>query len=266
MTWNILHDGIWNLSAPWSARRHLVARIIRDARPDVACLQEASLRQAGDLEHDLPEYEILAGPVSGATVLRGWTAKAAPLAKAIFRDFYEAGEMCPILLRRERATPIEVGSFILDDAPTPRAVNWARIRTADGADCFVSSTHLGLAPWYALRNARALVHALDRMWNGLPQILAGDFNALPQWPVVRSIVARGQSRVPPFHDAWTEASARAGRGRTYHWGFGLPGPRLDYVFVRPRGLVKSAGVAPEDVTRPFPSDHMPVLVELEFPE
>ena len=65
MTFNVLHSSVRSPAGPWSMRRPLVARTIRAARPDVACLQEVSEIQLADLTRDLPEYEVVPGARSG---------------------------------------------------------------------------------------------------------------------------------------------------------------------------------------------------------
>ena len=274
-TFNVLHESMRNFSARWSARRPLVSETIRSIEPDIACLQEVSPRQLGDMKLDLAEYDFIEGTSSGATKLPAWASGMVPAARLVLGDFYDAGELCPILMRRGRVHATQRGSFWVSPHPersgtflggtrTPHIVNWARVEDSSGQQgCFVYNTHLGLVPWTARRTAEELIGRLDQDWNNEPQILVGDFNSTPTGPVIRALLGNRKGGLPAFHDAWVEARLRDGPGHTYHWAFGLPGPRLDYILVRPLCPVLSATTLVKR-GRVFASDHAALTVDLEL--
>lgn len=149
MSFNILHSSFRNVAGAWEARRPLVVRTIRDAAPDVVCVQEASALQIADLTRELPGYTVIAGATSGPTsaplwwlsaaailalgwwlagrsrartrarsTLRIFTASGALLSLAalgVIRllqgDFVDQGEHCPILVRAERFASDRHGTF-----------------------------------------------------------------------------------------------------------------------------------------------------------
>ena len=273
-TFNVLHESMRNLAASWATRRPLVAETIRSIEPDVACLQEVSVRQLEDMRLDLAEYDFIEGMASGATKLPSWAPGMVPVARWILGDFYDAGELCPILLRRGRFLATQHGTFWVSQHPegsgtflggtrTPHNVNWARVQDSSGQQgCFVYNTHLGLVPWTARRTAEELIGRLDRDWNHEPQILTGDFNSTPAGPVMRALLENRKGGPPTFNDAWIEARRRSGNGRTYHWGFGLPGPRLDYILVRPLCPVLNAATSSVRTGRVFASDHAAFTVSI----
>jgi endonuclease/exonuclease/phosphatase family metal-dependent hydrolase len=117
-------------------------------------------------------------------------------------------------------------------------------------------------PWTGGRTAGELLAILDRDWRDEAQILAGDFNSLPSWPLVRSLTAERASGMPPLRDAWRDASVRTGSQGTFHWGFGFPGPRLDYILVRPRCTVSSATTHASRIDGVFASDHAALVAEV----
>jgi len=275
MTFNILHESVRNLAAPWARRRPSVSGTIRSGRPDVACFQEVSPRQLEDLTQDLEEYEVLPGVASGATKLLPWVPGLYSVGRLVLGDFFDRGELCPILLRRGRVEMLDHGSVFSPPrhdgagrapllSPTPHVVTWARVRTQSGATCVVYNTHRGLLPWTGSRVAGELLEILDRDWRDEPQILVGDFNAPPSWPLVRSLTAKGNGGIPPLRDAWRDAAVRTGPAGTFHWGFGFPGPRLDYILVRPRCRVTNAAVLASRIDGAFPSDHFALVAELEL--
>jgi endonuclease/exonuclease/phosphatase family metal-dependent hydrolase len=274
-TFNVLHESMRNFSARWAARRPLVAETIRSIEPDIACLQEVSSRQLEDLRLDLPAYDFIEGTASGATKLPAWASGMVPAARLVLGDFYDAGELCPILMRRGRVHAAQHGSFWVSQHPegsrtflggtrTPHIVNWARVEDSSGQQgCFVYNTHLGLVPWTARRTAKELIERLDRDWNHEAQILVGDFNSTPAGPVIRALLQSRSGGLPAFHDVWVEARLRDGPGSTYHWAFGLPGPRLDYILVRPPYPVLSASTASVRRGHIFASDHHALTAELD---
>jgi len=275
MTFNILHDAVRNLAAPWGARRDAVAGTVRGADPDVACLQEVSPRQLDSLMEALPEYDFLPGIPTGPTRVPRWAAGIVVLARPILGDYMDRGELCPILIRKGRLSSVEHGSARLsftqeglgpawDDFPTPHVLTWARLQGGAGSAFTVHNTHLGILPWNWARTAKELLSILGRDWHGEPQILAGDFNTLPWGPLVRLLRDGGDDPTKGFHDAWLEARKREGRAWTFHWGVGWSGPRLDYIMVRPQSKVSKAMTLGTRTDRVFPSDHFAVAADLEL--
>jgi len=202
-------------------------------------------------------------------------ALSVALARYVLGDFLDSGERCPILLREGRVACAEDGSFwvsrqpdrpgsTLPGSPTPHIVHWARLtEPRGGRACVVFNTHLGVVPWTARATAEALFAGLGRVSRGEAQILAGDFNATPNGALVRSLTAGGGGR-DALHDTWAEAARREGSGGTFHWGMGAPGPRIDYILVRPGERVRSATTKSAPAGSPHASDHDALLVELEI--
>ena len=263
MTFNVLHDDVRTLMPSWRSRREAVAGAIDSARPDVACLQEVSPRQLGDLSLDLGGYQVFPGTLSGGTTLTGWTRAGAILGRFLLGDFFDQGAHCPIFVRNGSGVPIDSRTFRLTaHSPTPHIVNWVRIRLPSEALLDVFSAHLGLLRGRTKSVPDGLLRLLDERWNGT-QILAGDFNALPSGPLVRSLTGTANARAHAFQDGWEGARSGA-RGGTFHWGLGLPGPRLDYVLVRPPCTIDSVRIAGARVGHILPSDHYAVVADLRI--
>ena len=126
----------------------------------------------------------------------------------------------------------------------------------------VFSTHLRLVRGRTSGTPDGLLRLLDDHWSGT-QILAGDFNALPSGPLLKSLIGVGAPRARAFQDVWTGTRSGA-RGGTLHWGLGLPGPRLDYVLVRPPCTIDSVRIAGTRGGRILPSDHYAVVADLHI--
>jgi endonuclease/exonuclease/phosphatase family metal-dependent hydrolase len=265
-TLNVLHDGVRSVAAPWRERRARVVELILDLEPDVLCLQEVSAGQLDDLKQDLPDYEVVAGEASGPIVLPAWPAIIAMPAHLLLGDYFKAAELCPILLRRDSLRATASGSVKLRTPRPARAfkahsLTWVRAETRSGFTFEVANTHLGILPWRARASGRELLAAMNELRTQHPQILTGDFNSRPSGGVLRELSDDGDPA--GFRDAWSEASRRDGGGSTFHWGLGLPGPRIDYVLSRPGLRPRSAKVSGPERGKPRVSDHWAMTVEYE---
>ena len=270
VTFNIAHSSVVNLLGPWSARRALVVDVIHRARADVVCLQEVSERQHADLIEDLRDIECISGPASGATRLPFVLQPAAPVLRLALGDFMYSGERCPIFLRRERFRSAESGAaeiLPLSGAPsagTPHLLHWVRAEDArDATRVAFFNTHLGLLPWRAREGARRLLDAIAAEADGRRDVLTGDFNSTPRGITLRTLLFDPGTGEGRYVDAWRTARERSGPDWTFHAGFGVGGPRIDYVLVRPGTEVASARVIPGRAGTRLASDHCALVVELE---
>lgn len=126
----------------------------------------------------------------------------------------------------------------------PRSVAEAVVRVGDLEVSFLVA-HLAAWGWF-LRKTRVeqmkVIAGLTKSRTG-PYILVGDFNAPPGAKEICEFVANSHLRVCDSHDEPTYATLRQ---------------RLDYVFSDPGWETVRAGVV-----RTGPSDHWPLLVEME---
>lgn len=266
-TFNVLHDSVRNPLPRWPTRRPRAMETLRALEADVLCLQEVSPRQLEDFAQDLPEYEVLAGEETGGTTLAGWATLTRVPARFMLGEFFDRGERCPILLRRGVGRRVDTGCVRLEahrtDFSTPHLVNWARIELSKGRTVGVYNTHLALVRGRTPGAARHLLELLDARWSGGVQILAGDFNARPTGAVLRTLTNPREHGPPSFVDTWCRSERRADGG-TFHWGLSLPGPRLDYILVRPSCDVASVTVSRSRNGGSEPSDHYAVTAELRL--
>ena len=91
-------------------------------------------------------------------------------------------------------------------------------------------------------------------------MLVGDFNCLPESEPYKEIESGEQLR-----DAYRLTEKRTGPNSTWS-GFRavVPNRRIDYVFVNKTTLVNSHLIDPQKVNGRFPSDHLPVIVNLSL--
>jgi endonuclease/exonuclease/phosphatase family metal-dependent hydrolase len=253
---------IWNVSGDWAARRHAILAVLREAEPDIVCLQEVVASDRGN------QAEWLAAELGGGTQ---WTFAGVPVSMADARFGNAILSRWPIEVESSGKLPYEP-----DDRDTPRLVVHAR---TGGVDVF--STHLAWQLHDAAlreRQVRALVAYVAENADSaaaVGPVLAGDFNAEPDSTAIRYLCGLtsldGTSTY--FQDAWRLAGD-GGPGLTWsrrndHAAEdNEPDRRLDYVLSWFRGR-SGAGrplacqvIADTPVEGVWPSDHFGVLAVL----
>jgi endonuclease/exonuclease/phosphatase family metal-dependent hydrolase len=239
----------------WPDRRPLVARVIRDAGPDVIGTQEGVYSQLKDMADDLDGYD--------------WIG--------LGRDGGSRGEFMAVFYRSGRLEPVAFDHFWLSDTPAVigsttwgnsnrRMVTWVRFREkATGAEFAVWNTHFDHEVQRAREKSAELLRLkLAEQAPGLPVILLGDFNAPAGANPAYTLLTEGGG----LEDAWLRARRREGEGEGTFNGFGQNphgAARIDWILVSPGVEVASAAVVTTRVQEQYPSDHYPVTAELRLP-
>ncbi len=78
MTYNVLYATAQSPAGAWPDRRKIGVVLIRRWRPDLVGLQEPTAEQVRELADALPEYEVLAGPLTGPSRTYAWAALFSP--------------------------------------------------------------------------------------------------------------------------------------------------------------------------------------------
>jgi len=258
ITWNILRGGENGLPwqhSNWPARKHALASVLREAQPDIFCVQEARPGQVAFLERTLPDHQRV----------------------GVGRDDgRDSGEHCAIYFRRDRFERIDSGTFWLQEPtdqparPGPwaqrggtgglspwvkRICTWVRLRDrASGRTLCVYNTHQYLTEASQLSAARII---RDHIKAGNPSdaiMLAGDFNAGPDAPS-RRLFADVDLR-----ETTALAGKQAGPPTYQLYGVGLGS--LDGILVGPGWRVGRHAVVDVKPGGVFPSDHFGVLADL----
>ena len=244
MTWN-LKNPVDTDARAWPARRPLVAEQLRRAGADVIGTQEGHFSQLREIAADSGRYEIVgAGREGGGR-----------------------GEWSAVLYDPGVVTPLDQGHFWLSDTPEQvgsvspgwgntvvRMANWVRFRTAAG-ELLWFNTHLDHRSATAReRGAALLADRLATFDPALPVVLSGDFNCTPDTTPYQILTGAGLT------DAWS------GPAQGTYGGWRAPGPdsdRIDWILTRGVGVLGVRIGDYHDGDR-WPSDHVPVLVELDL--
>ncbi len=259
MTFNIRYNNPNDGQDAWPNRKSMVADLIRE-HADIAGLQEAQLDQIQDLEKQLPEF--------------AWYGVGR-------NDGQQSGEFCPVFYRRDRFELLQKETRWLSETPEiPGSKSWdtaiTRLVTIvqlqdreSGAKCFFLNTHLDhLGAVAREKGADLIKQQLGRLEGKLPVIVTGDFNCTPdQKPYAVMTAPNNRNPAAKLVDT-RSVSQQPPQGPDSTWsGFRevVPGRRIDFVFVGPGVEVRSHRTLGDRVQGRFPSDHLPVVVELALP-
>lgn len=240
----------------WAARRDGVAAIIKKDAADFVGTQEAFRQMIDDVRERAPGYgEIGVGRDDGKT----------------------KGEYSAILYRTEAWEVKTSGTFWLSDTPevvasttwgnnVTRVCTWGHFHSrASAAEVFVFNAHLDHESQPAREKSTALIlQRIRAIESKVPVIVTGDFNATPDNPAVKTMLAGP----PVFTDAWLalHKDAQPAESGTFHAFSGRrDGGRIDYIFAGPGITPLDAAILNEAKDNKWPSDHYPVRATLRLP-
>lgn len=279
-TYNIRYDnpGDRRTGNAWAQRAPVVAGLIRFHDFDIVGTQEGFRHQVDDLIRLLPEHACSThGRDDGA-------AKGEQIAIFFKRDAYELLDEGCFWLSETPERP-SVGW----DASLPRICGWAKLRSrrgGGGEPFFLFGVHFDHRGERARQeSAKLVLSRIESIAGTAPAYLVGDFNAAQGSPTHRLL-----EESPRLRDAFDAAGFRfAPNGTANRFDpASKTDSRIDHVFVPERrpvrrigiltdtyrapkaasGVAESSGNFPEEVKFgdfeiKLPSDHYPVLVELE---
>lgn len=233
----------------WEDRRAAMVTMILDVQPAVIGTQELVQEQADYLAAHLPGYR--------------WFGEG--------RRGGDGDEHMGVFYDSTQMTAEQWGDFWLSDTPDvagsvswgnlfPRMVSWALFRRIeDGRRFYFLNTHL---PYPAedetarVKGAELIAARVDKLPIGVPVVLTGDFNAEPGSSAYLAL-----SRV--LQDTRPVVKTPRGPSNTFHGFTGKATVRVDWVLER--GFHARSFVTDDRlINGVLPSDHFPVVVELEW--
>lgn len=260
MTYNIRYTGATD-SGPvnWNNRKAFVRSIMEYHQADIIGMQEVVHSQLLYFDSTLKGFaHVGVGRDNGK----------------------EAGEYSPVFYNSSLFEMLRDSTFWLSptpstpskgwDAALPRVCTWVELKDRrNGKKFFVFNTHFDHVGVQAREeSAKLILRQIARIAGASPFILTGDFNSEEDSKAIRLI--NGKDNPTQFHllDAMNiSRQLHHGSYQTF-CGFevkkGITGGHIDYIFVSPQWSVLSHATLTDFEGDYFPSDHFPVLSEMEL--
>ncbi len=251
MTYNIKYANENDAENSWSYRKDWITSQIKFYEPDIFGVQEALQVQIDYFSEHMPNYKHI----------------------GVGRDDgMKKGEYSAIFYNSEKFKVLKNNTFWLNETPTKIKKGWdaalPRICTyglfenkKTGEKFWYFNTHFDHVGVKARQESAKLIFEKITELNtqDYPVVLSGDFNLMPD---TKSIQYLSEQMI----DAKGAADLVFGPEGTYN-GFNFSEPvtrRIDYVFLSNNGFhVKKYAVLSDSKDLKYPSDHLPVMVELE---
>lgn len=247
MTYNIRFDNPGDGINAWPNRKNKVFALLKKHDPDMIGVQEALKHQIDDIIKALPEYAYIGvGRDDGKTM----------------------GEYSAILYKKDKLSVLDENTFWLSETPEvpgsknwdaaiTRVVTWGKFRdTKSNNEFFLVNTHFDHIGKEARRNSARIIKERLASMNGLPVIVSGDFNCTRQDPPYSVMIAdEGVKLIDP---------APANPPGTF-CNFGVNSMvcnPIDYIFHSLQWRSSAYQVISDNDGQNYPSDHLPVMVEL----
>jgi endonuclease/exonuclease/phosphatase family metal-dependent hydrolase len=257
ISFNIRYNNPDDGKNSWPNRKEYVSSLLRFHNAEIFCLQEALISQIIDLEIAFPDYEYY----------------------GTCRDDGKAvGEACPIFFRKDLYALKDSGIFWYSETPNkpgsidweahlPRIASWAKLKVISShQEVILLSTHFDHESQLSRNNsARLLKNKLNKIAGDLPVIICGDFNDRPTSETYLEMINPNSDL---FLIDTRSVSVQAHHGPDFTYiGFdfdGKDGDIIDYIFINDKFSVASHGYLTDNWNCIFPSDHLPVFVELKY--
>ncbi len=254
MSFNIRYDNPEDGKQNWHHRKENVVRMINFYDLDIIGMQEVLVTQLNYLEANIEQYGIVG-------VGR--------------EDGKKKGEFAPIFYRKNRFKKLKSGTFWLSDTPQKVSRGWdadlERIATwavfkdkATGKEFIFMNTHFDhIGEVARVESAKLLKQKSMELAKGLPLILTGDFNLVPESEGIKTLIE------PDGDNTLVNSSSVAASTYGPDWttcGFDNRPLKerkiIDYIFVKEVSKVNKYAVFSEMLNDIFLSDHCPVFAQI----
>ena len=244
ITFNILCAG--RGENHWVFRQKLVKEIIKKYAPDTFGLQEVHYAWMRYLINQFKDIYDFVGVGKD--------------------DGNKKGEFSPVFYNKHKFELLEKEDFWLSETPEIASLGWdgAENRTCSYAVLkeketekvyAIFNTHLDHIGATAQIEGIKLILKKAEKFNDMPIIITGDFNVTPDSDVYEMMLSNG------FSDARTIAKEKDNID-SFHW-YGKGSKMIDFIFVKNIKSVAVAKTATDKINGRIPSDHYPVIAEIE---
>ncbi len=250
ITYNIRMNTAGDGVNAWPLRKEKVTGLLKFHKADIFNVQEALPEQIDDLVTSFPDFDYV----------------------GVGRDDGKrAGEFMSVFYKKERFEKLDDGMFWLNESTTKpglgwdalcnRTVTWIKLKDKLTRKTFyVFDTHFDHRGNKAREESAKLILKSIKEINkeNLPLILTGDFNLTKKTIPIQSILkelhdAKDKSQTLPYGPDGTSGGFEVKV---------MPNT-IDFIFVNDKVGVLRHGVLSDSFGLFYPSDHLPVLVEVK---
>lgn len=257
MSFNLRYGTARDGENRWEKRTDLVAEAIRSQTPDLLGTQETLPFQAQFISDNFSEY---------ASVGRSREPDNAN------------GEQCALFYRRDRFDLLASGHFWLSENPDhpgtkswdsslPRMATWVRLWDQESQQpiLFVNTHFDHRGKTARLESAQLVRKRATELASGAAVIITGDFNCGADSPPHQAMFETADS-VVGLRDSYIVAHGTdtAGTGTFNGFEGKRDGPRIDWIALNDKWEVKRAEIIDYQQSQRYPSDHFPVVAEVQL--
>ncbi|GAB3432830.1 endonuclease/exonuclease/phosphatase family protein [Niabella aquatica] len=251
-TFNIRYDNPQDSGNLWKDRAPVVSNLIRFHGFDILGLQEGLLNQLEDISHALPEY---------ARYGKGRD------------DGKDAGEHSAIFYKKDRFKLLKSGDFWLSETPGQPGKGWDvtccnricswvyledRLTKKNFYTFNVHYDHQGVIA--RRESSKLLLKMIGEIAGDSPVLLTGDFNGNRdsewyQYLATSTLLTDAYTKVKfPYANNSSANGFRTPRGSAV----------IDHIFITKQFTASRWGILTDTYFGKFPSDHFPVLADIEL--
>ena len=256
-TFNIRYPNSGDGVNVWENRKEMVATLIKNHKFDVFGMQEPYYNQLQDLRNLLPDYTYIG---------RSRTNEI------------DNGEFVPIFYHKDRIEILQWDQFWLTDAAdksvpssawgagSPRICTWAKVRhKVLNKTFFIFNVHYAHDSDLArLESTKLMMEEVPRIAQGFPYFLLGDFN-YDQNSAPFQHLKTSDDLIDTYGIAERKINGNRGTLNSFNPN-STSTSRIDHIFVNRENppTIHRHQIITDSFSGRAPSDHFPVLVEVEF--
>jgi endonuclease/exonuclease/phosphatase family metal-dependent hydrolase len=251
-TYNVRYDNKGDSLNAWKDRLPIIVQMVNFYDFDIFGAQEVLNNQREDLSRQLPGYDYI----------------------GIGRDDGDKkGEFSPIYFKTDKFKLLQKGTFWLSettdkpnkgwDAALPRICSWGEFEDRkSGLKFFLFNTHFDHRGVEARKqSAQLILNKIKSIAGSAPVVLTGDFNVDQFNESYTLLNTSGMMK-----DAFTIAPIKLTPNGTFN-SFDITTKtdrRIDHIFLTAAFEVKRYGILTDTYSGKFPSDHFPVMIEVNY--
>lgn len=253
MTFNLKADSLFDIQDRWKKRCDVVYDVMRKYDCDIIGTQEVTMKMAKDLKEHMKSYHQI----------------------GISRTNYFFMERNTVFLKKEYRV-LKNRTFWLSQEPDKKGSSmwhslFPRICTMviseiKGRKICIYNTHLDcLSPWARHEGMRIILNDMYnyRQQEKMPCLLTGDFNVRADSKLMKEFKSaayrlnglRATQDIKP--ELYEKTTMGEFKGKEY-------GRHIDYIFATKEFDVKNVEIVKDHHNGQYPSDHYPILAELNL--